>query len=110
MVDYKVYFFQTTRGSCPVKEFMEDQNGEVYARILRSINLLRKGGPFLKPPDVKKIDKNLYELRIRAKESIRIFYTKTDQGYLLLHAVKKKTQKIPKKELKIAIDRLKRVV
>lgn len=57
-----------------------------------------------------KIDKNLYELRIRAKESIRIFYAKTIEGYLLLHVFKKKTQKIPKKELKIAIDRMKGVV
>ena len=84
---------------------MEEQNEEVYTKILRSIKLLSVGGPFLKPPDAKKIDKNIYELRIQGKEAIRIFYKKTDKGYLLLHAFKKKTQKIPKKELKIAIDR-----
>lgn len=110
MPDYKVYFFETARGTYPVEEFMDEQNEEVYTRILRSIKLLRDGGPFLRPPDVKKIDKNLYELRIRGKEAIRIFYTKTDQGYLLLHAFKKKTQKIPMKELKLAVDRMKKVI
>ncbi|MBI3443305.1 type II toxin-antitoxin system RelE/ParE family toxin [Candidatus Woesebacteria bacterium] len=110
MPSYKVYFFQTARGTSLVKEFMEEQNEEIYAKILRSIKLLRYGGPFLKPPDARKIDKNLYELRIRGKEAIRIFYTKTEDGYILLHAFKKKTQKIPKKELKIAIDRVKELV
>ncbi|OGE08123.1 hypothetical protein A3A60_04370 [Candidatus Curtissbacteria bacterium RIFCSPLOWO2_01_FULL_42_26] len=90
----------------PVKEFMEEQSEEVYTRILRSIKLLRDGGPFLRPPDAKKIDRNLYELRIRGKESIRIFYTKTSEGYILLHAFKKKTQKIPRRELKLAVDRM----
>src|SRR3989338_6318126 len=101
MSNFKVYFFKTARGILPVKEFMEVQNDEVYTKILRSIKLLREGGPFLKPPDAKKIDKNLYELRIRGKEAIRIFYTKSSIGYILLHAFKKKTQKIPKKELKL---------
>jgi len=85
---------------------MEEQSEEVYTRILRSIKLLRDGGPFLRPPDAKKIDRNLYELRIRGKESIRIFYTKTSEGYILLHAFKKKTQKIPRRELKLAVDRM----
>ncbi len=107
MPNYKVYFFQTSRGTFPVKEFMEEQNEEIYTKILRSIKLLREGGPFLKPPDAKKIDRNLYELRIRGQKAVRIFYTKTVAGYFLLHAFKKKTQKIPKKELKIAIDRMK---
>lgn len=110
MSNFNVYFFKTVRGNYLVEEFMEKQSEEVYVRMLRSIKLLRVGGPFLKPPDAKKIGKNLYELRIRGKKAIRIFYTKTNAGYFLLHAFKKKTQKIPKKELKIAIDRMKSLV
>lgn len=64
----------------------------------------------MKPPDVKKIDRNLYELRIRGQEAVRIFYTKTIEGYFLLHAFKKKTQKIPRKEFKTAIDRKEKLV
>lgn len=110
MSNFKVYFFKTARGTYPVKEFMEEQNDEVYTKILRSIKLLREGGSFLRPPDARKISKNLYELRIRGKEAIRIFYTKIQEGYLLLHAFKKKTQKIPNKELKIALDRTKELI
>lgn len=110
MSNYKIYFFKAARGTFPVKEFMEEQNKEIYTRIFRSIKLLREGGPFLKPPDAKKIDKNLYELRIRGREAIRIFYTRADEAYFLLHAFKKKTRKIPGRELKIAIDRMKELV
>lgn len=107
---FKVYFFRTARGTYPVKEFMDEQNEELYAKILRSIKLLRDGGPFLRPPDAKKLGKNLYELRIRGADAIRIFYTKSYQGYFLLHAFKKKTQKIPRKELKVAVDRMKNLI
>lgn len=110
MPNFKVYFFQTARGTLPVKEFMEAQNDEIYTKILRSIKLLGVGGPFLRPPYAKKIDRDLYELRIRGQEQVRIFYTKTVEGYFLLHAFKKKTQKIPKRELKIAIDRMKELI
>ena len=42
MPNFKVYFFQTARGSYPVKEFIEKQNEEIYVKILRSIKLLKK--------------------------------------------------------------------
>lgn len=110
MVNFKVYFFQTARGTYPVKEFMDEQDEATYTKILRSIKLVREHGPFLKPPYAKKIQQNLYELRIQGKESIRIFYTKTSSGYILLHVFKKKSQKLPEKEIKVAVDRMKIVV
>jgi phage-related protein len=67
--------------------------------------LLIDYGPFLKPPDIKKLQRGLYELRILGKSSIRVFYTIIRREYLLLHAFKKKSQKTPLKEMKIALDR-----
>lgn len=103
---WKVKFFQTAGGKYPVKYFLEKQNKKTFAKIIRYIELLENYGPFIKPPYSKKIQKDLFELRIVGKISIRIFYTLYKNKYFLLHAFKKKSQKTPKKELKIALDRM----
>lgn len=60
----------------------------------------------LKNQSVKKIGSNLYELRILwRKESYRIFFCIFGSTYYLIHIFCKKSQKIPKKELKLAIAR-----
>ena len=107
---WKVNFFQTSRGDYPVKDFAEKQDKVIKARIALSIRLLINQGPFLKPPYVKKLRNNLYELRISGKIAIRIFYTIKNNEYYLLHAFKKKSQKTPVNDLKIAIDRLKEII
>jgi len=58
----------------------------------------------------KKIKRNLYEIRIKGQDSYRIFYTKIKSIYYLVHMFKKKTQKIPKKEIKVALDRIKHII
>ncbi|MDP3973223.1 MAG: type II toxin-antitoxin system RelE/ParE family toxin [Candidatus Daviesbacteria bacterium] len=103
---WKVLFFQTTRGDSPVEDFIKEQDEATYAKILQSMRLLANNGPFLKPPYIKKIQDKLYELRISGKVAIRIFYTITNHEYYLLHAFKKKSQKTPFKEIKVALDRM----
>jgi len=107
---WKVKFFQTTRGNYPVKEFIEKLEKKTYARALRSITLLQEFGPFLRMPYSKKIGQGLYELRVKGVEAIRIFYTQANEEYYLVHAFKKKTQKIPKQEIKLGLDRVKELI
>ncbi len=105
--NFEVYFFRTSRGTYPVKEFILLQGESTVLKITRTIEYLETGGPFLRPPYTKKIQHNLYELRIQGKEAVRIFYTKIGNDYYLLHAFKKKSQKTPRKEIKTTLDRLK---
>lgn len=105
--NFLIYFFKTARGTFPVKEFIKMQKQSTILKITRTIEYLETGGPFLKPPYSKKIQPNLYELRIQGKEAIRIFYARIGDAYYLLHAFKKKTLKTPRKEIEIALDRLK---
>lgn len=102
---WKVKFYRSHFGNCPVEDFIKKQNDETYARILHSIAVLGENGPFLKPPYSKKIQSKLYELRVVGKTSIRIFYTVFKDEYYLLHAFKKESQKTPPKEIKTALDR-----
>jgi len=68
------------------------------ARILRVEELFKIYGFTLGLPYLKKIDKNLWELR---PGHIRLFlFTKKDMVFII-HALRKKTQKISKKDLKL---------
>ena len=107
---WKINFFQTTRGTCPVKEFIKEQDETTYSKILHSIITLRDYGPYLKPPYMKKLQNKLYELRISGKIAVRIFYTICNGEYYLLHAFKKKSQKTPPREIKVALDRMSEII
>ena len=109
-MSYKILFYQSKRGNFPVKDFIERQQSSLVAKITHYLELLENYGPFLKPPYIKKLHKNLYELRVSSKVSIRIFYSKKDKTYVLLHGFVKKTQKTPKKEIKVALERLKEII
>ncbi|MBT3864973.1 type II toxin-antitoxin system RelE/ParE family toxin [Candidatus Peregrinibacteria bacterium] len=57
-------------------------------------------------PHSKKIDDKLFELRIRGKKEVRIIYCFYRNTIILLHAFVKKTQKIPKRSILVAKNRL----
>lgn len=76
------------------------------AKVGNKIRLLEEYGPFLGMPHARKLEGQLYELRIRGKDEIRIFYAFVKNQICLLHAFKKKTQEIPKREIEIAQQRL----
>lgn len=107
---WNVKFYYTERGDSPVVTFIREQDEATYAKILRYIMFLKQTGPFLKPPYIKKLQNNLYELRISASPPIRIFYSMHKNEYYLVHAFKKKTQKTPQRELQTAIDRIKKML
>jgi len=55
-------------------------------------------------PFGKKLDKNLFEMRIRKGGQIRILYFSQEKEYVVgVHGFVKKTQKTPQKELKQAM-------
>ena len=60
-------------------------------------------------PESKKIDKNLFELRVKFKGEYRGFYAYIGKIYIIiLHFFKKKTQKTPIRNIKTAKRRLKK--
>ncbi len=107
---WKVEYYHASRGTYPVKEFLILQDRKVQLKVQSAIQILVQYGPYLKPPYMKKLAPNLYELRIKSQIAIRIFYSLKSNTYILLHAFKKKTQKTPDKELRIALDRMKEII
>lgn len=93
-----------------VGKYLLKQSLKESTRVELAIQLLENYGPFVKPPYTKKIKENLFELRIKGQNSYRIFYTHTKGNYYLVHIFKKKSQKIPQKEIKTALDRIKQII
>jgi len=97
--------------STNVEESVLDLPDGLLARYLRLTDLMLEFGPNLGMPHTKAIKDGLFELRIKSKEGIaRVFYcTVINKRIFMLHIFIKKSQKIPKKELKLAMSRLKEV-
>jgi phage-related protein len=92
----------------PVYEFIESLSEKAQAKVFRTIDLLAEYGLQLREPHVKKLTgTSLWELRILGEDSIRVFYIAVENSqFLMLHGFKKKSQKAPKNEIKIALHRL----
>ena len=84
----------------------------LLARYLRLTDLMLEFGSNLGMPHTKPIDGGLFELRVKSKEGIaRVFFcTKIGKKIIMLHSFVKKSQKTPKKELKIAKTRMSEVM
>ncbi len=57
-------------------------------------------------PFVKRIEKGLFELRIRGTVEIRLIFVVLGSTVVILHGFRKKTQKLPLKDLRLAKKRL----
>ncbi len=83
----------------------------IQARYIHLTDRMVVYGPNLGMPHTKAIDDGLFELRLKSKEGIgRVFYcTLIGNKIVMLHTFIKKSQKIPARELKVALQRLKEV-
>ena len=90
-----------------LEKFIKSLQKPTIAKVLRMIDLLEKFGQKLGPPHTKKVSARLFELRIAGRQEVRIFYTFHKSKNFLLHGFVKKSQKIPKKEIKVALQKLK---
>ena len=104
---WAVIVYESRRGEKSVEEFLKSLEKSSIAKATHLLDLLEKHGPFLGPPHSKKISKNLYELRIRGRQEIRIFYSFAGNKIYLLSAFQKQSRKTPKREIETAYERLK---
>lgn len=84
---------------------------KIQARMIRLLEMIEKHGAHLGEPHTQSIGAGLFEIRAKAREGIGrgIFCYMGNQAVTVLHAFVKKDQKIPKKELRLALDRLREV-
>jgi phage-related protein len=109
----KIRYYQTSDGRGPVEEFLLALPGDARLEIADALVLLESGQRLAMPlsRNLSGIRPGLHELRIRdSAGQVRVIYyiTKGDAIYLI-HAFRKKTQTIPRRELDIIEKRLKEI-
>lgn len=92
-----------------LEKFIKSLEKPTIAKVLRIIDLLDKFGHNLGLPHSKKVGGQLYELRIRGVQEIRLFYIFRKSQIFLLHGFIKKSQKIPQKEIRLALAKERRL-
>ena len=86
------------------KEFIESLDSARKARIDRIYYHFEEYGRFLPGKYLKKIAEDVWELR---PGDVRLFLTIMGGKGYIVHGIHKKTQKIPKRDLDLAVKRIK---
>ena len=106
---YRIEFYQAANGTSDVLEFLEELRKKSasskdariqFNQISMYIQLLQDNGTYLPENITKHIDEDIWELR---PGNNRIFYFCIEQdGFVLLHHFRKKSQKTPRREIERA--------
>jgi len=91
-----------------IEKFIDTLQDATKAKILYGYELLMQYGSRVGMPHSKNLGGGLYELRIRGREEIRIFYT-IKNNVIVLSAFKKKTKKTPNREIEMATKLLRKI-
>ncbi len=108
-----IQFYQTSSGKSPVEDFLSGLSHETQTEFVEALNLLEQGRALTMPlsRNLSSIYKGLHELRFRDQAGqIRFFYfIKKGASIYLLHALRKKTQTISKKDRELILKRIKEI-
>ena len=101
---YTIQFFNDS-----IDLFLSSIEEIAHMKTVRSLDLLREFGHTLRMPHVKKLENDLFELRIHGKQEIRLFFTFHSRKIIILSGFVKKTQKTPAQEISNAKKKLKAI-
>ena len=84
---------------------------EILANFLHIAEMIEEFGPALGLPYTKAVGGGLFEIRAKGREGVgrSFFCAVKGKEVIILHSFIKKSQKTPKKQLKLARQRLKEV-
>ncbi len=109
----KIRFYETSSGRSPVETFLHECSEEVQGEFLDAISLLEQGKVLSMPVsrNLSGIHHGLHELRFKDRGGqVRFFYfIKKSDAIYMVHAMKKKTQAIPKEDVELILRRLKEI-
>lgn len=104
-----VSFYASAAGNEPVKEWLKDLPKATKKAIGEDIKTVEIGWP-LGMPLVRKMAPGLWEVRSHIPDGIaRVLFTVHGGKMVLLHGFIKKSDKTPKADLDVAVDRKKEV-
>ena len=95
-----------------VEAEMESQPEDIQARFKRMVLLIAEFGlQHLPPKYVSHLEGRIWELRLKGKDGIAraLYVTATGQRVVIVRVFTKKTQKTPRKEIKLGLKRAEEV-
>jgi len=99
------YFFKTSNGNEPVRDWLRLRTSEEKKAIGEDIKAVEYSWP-IGYPQVVKLDRDLWEVRTNLPDGIcRVFFTIWKRYMVLLHSIIKKTRKTPIQDLDLAKKR-----
>lgn len=101
---FEVHFYETVNGKKPAEDFLMSLDQKMKAKMFSMITVLRENGNELREPYSKYVSDGIYELRGKVGSDISriLYFFMIGQHIILTNGFIKKTQKIPRGELKKA--------
>jgi phage-related protein len=104
--------FYLTRGCrSPVEEFIRREAMPIQAAMVRALERIREQGLEESGVSLRQVRGKLWEMRFLSRAAVRIFYvTRGRAEVILLHAYRKRSPKAPRREIELALRRMKEVL
>jgi len=102
---WKVIYYTTEEGICPVKRYIDSCSNNNQAKIFSMINYMEQKGPNLPRPYADLLIDGIHELRIKLSgNQVRILYFFCYKEFIVLsHSFIKKENTVPQTEIKRAL-------
>lgn len=106
--EWSIESFRTDSGRFPVREFIDSLDEPTQDDVLAAFEYLRIRNVHARTPHVKHVRDKLYELRVTSNDNnYRFFYFfYINRRIVILHAIEKKRQDLPKADIDLAIKRM----
>jgi phage-related protein len=103
-VSWEVWFYQSVRGGSPIEDFLNDLPAKAKAKCIAYMEALEEHGFELPRSFIAKVRGHIWELCPEwAGTEYRFFYVAmVGRRFVILHALKKKSQKVKGKDLELA--------
>jgi len=104
MQEYKAVFYDLPDGTEPAKDFLDELDEKMFAKLIRAIGVLKAGGVMVREPYSKHLDDGIFEVRAQVGSNISrvLYFFFTGKQFVLTHGFIKKTQKTPPSEIEKA--------
>ncbi len=110
--EWTIEYYVDESGHIPVRDFLGGLDRQTYARFVWSLEQVRVRNVRAREPLVRHLEGKIWEIREESNTNLYriLYFFFSGRRIVLLHGFTKKTQKLPHRELDVALRRLARFV
>lgn len=104
MIQFTVIFYEDITGDKPVENFLLSLDIKIRAKLIGILQILQEKGNQLREPYSKHLEDGIFEIRGKVGSDITrvLYFFYLDGKIILTNGFINKTQKTPRKEIKLA--------